>query len=247
MKKKITEDDLKTADSIINSKEKIFLLQYQNIYEKNNTLFKIIEDCVKKNKQVLFLVPKLSEIDNLLSVFPKKIADFGVSVLNNKLYRQKNKFFQEWSDIRFNKKKIIIGTRSALFAPFAELGLIIIDNENELDYKQYDQNPRYHAVDAAKTLVKIIPTKLILTSQSPSLETYYFAKKGKYQNFVQNSFDYKNNIEMIDLGEETKKKNFSYLSEYLLECIYKNLEEKKQVVLFLQEQLPLLFRVHRYC
>lgn len=229
---KLTQHDQQVINEL---KNKNILYQYQDVLQKNKTLIHVIKNHLENNQQVLILVPRLIEIDKLVEQLPQDLQKFGISILNNKVYKTKNRYFQEWSKIRFNKSKIIIGTRSALFASFANLGLIVIDNEAELDYKQYDQNPRYHAIEVAYAISKLIDCKLFLTSLAPSVDSHYHAKSNDYK-LIHQPKQIVPKVNIIDLNNEQKKQSYSLLTPLLLKQIRLTLLADKQIVIFLNRR-----------
>lgn len=202
---------------------------------KTEVYTQIIDDFLLQNKQVLFLVPEIALTTQLVArmrlYFGNKIAVYH-SKFNS------NERVEVWHQIASNSEKaqLIIGARSALFLPFTNLGLVIIDEEHEVNYKQTDPAPRYNARDAAMVLAKLFDAKVLLGSATPSIETYYHAKEKKYA-YISLSERYGDatlpEINIIDLKEAYfKKKMKGHFSEILLEEIAKTLQENKQVILF---------------
>ena len=130
-----------------------------------------------RNKQALFLLPEIAKAkiwqNKLEKIYPEKIC-FWHSDLTPK------KQFESWKKIKKGEIKIIIGSRSAVFAPTTNLGLIIIDEENNESYKSWDQSPRYNAKNVAIKLGEITGARVILGTELPSVESYYLAKEKKY-------------------------------------------------------------------
>jgi primosomal protein N' (replication factor Y) len=149
-----------------------------------------------------------------------------------------NERVEVWNNVLENKPKaqIILGARSSGFLPFSNLGLIVVDEEHETSYKQFEPSPRYNARDAAIVLGHLHTAKVLLGSATPSLESYYNAKQNKY-GFVELTKRFGNiqlpKIELIDIKEKQRKKQMKgHFSDRLLEMINDALEEKEQVILF---------------
>ncbi len=198
-----------------------------------------IQKAIENGEQVLFLLPEIaltSQIVNRLRCF------FGSKV---GVYHSKFNEFEKveiWNAVQ-NKKKgilnqysIILGARSSIFLPFSNLGLIIIDEEHDTSYKQFDPSPRYHARDSALLLAQIYGAKTILGSATPSVESFYQAKQNKYGLHVLNERfgdALLPEIIMVDLKEQQQKKLMkSHYSSVLINHIALALDKKEQVILF---------------
>ena len=202
---------------------------------KTEIYTKIIETYIKEEKQVLFLLPEIALTTQLVSrlrlFFGNKIAVFH-SKYNN------NERIEVWKQVlnHNTKAQIVIGARSALFLPFSNLGLIIVDEEHEQTFKQVDPAPRYHARDAAIVLANSHKAKVLLGSATPSLETYFNAKSNKF-GFVEVKERYGNvkmpEIELVDLKSKYFKKQMSgHFSDTLIDEITDALSLGEQVILF---------------
>lgn len=183
------------------------------------------------------LIPEISLTPQISKRFHDHFNE-KVAVIHSQLTaKQKEK---AWLSIHRGEATIVIGSRSALFAPFKNLGIIMMDEEHDNSYKQ-DQTPRYHATTVAKKMAEICNIPLLLGSATPSLESYYKARRGKYTLLELNTRPVKTHgklpaITVIDLREEIKKKNFSMISETLQEKIAEKLQKKEQVLLFLNRR-----------
>ncbi len=200
---------------------------------KTHVYLKLIQDCVQTNKQVLFLVPETILTTQVLQFFQKY---FGKEVI---LYNSKfnnNERVEIWNSIQTNQSKIIIGTRSAIFLPFKDLGLVIVDEEHEQNHKQSQPAPRFHARDSAIVLAQLFQSKVVLGSATPSMESYYNTQINKF-GLVQLTEKFESvsdpMISLVDLKEKYKRKqmngNFSF---DLIEKINEKLTQKEQVILF---------------
>ena len=202
---------------------------------KTEIYTKLIEEYIATGKQVLYLLPEIALttqlVGRLRAHFGNKVAVFHSKYSNNERV-------EVWNQVLENSEKaqIVIGARSALFLPFQDLGFIIVDEEHEQTYKQVDPAPRYHARDAAIVLANLQKAKVLLGSATPSMETYYNAKSGKY-GFVEIFERYGNvlmpEIELVDLKDKYfRKKMVGHFSDVLIEEITNALALCEQVILF---------------
>ncbi|HSD13977.1 MAG TPA: primosomal protein N' [Flavobacterium sp.] len=202
---------------------------------KTEIYIKLIEEFINQGKQVLYLLPEIALTTQLVS---RLTAYFGnqVAVFHSKY--SNNERIEVWNQVlqHSDKAKIVIGARSALFLPFSDLGLIVIDEEHEQTFKQFDPAPRYHARDAAIVLASQHKAKVLLGSATPSLETYHNVKANKY-GLVELFERYGNvvlpEIHLVDLKDKYKRKKMhGHFSDDLLEAITEVLAKGEQVILF---------------
>ena len=202
---------------------------------KTEVYTKLIQEILDKGQQVLFLLPEIALTTQIIT---RLQAYFGkqISVFHSKY--SMNERVEVWNNVLENKSKaqIILGARSSLFLPFSNLGLIVVDEEHETSYKQFEPNPRYNARDAAIVLAKMHQAKILLGSATPSLESYFNAQQNKY-GFVELNRRFGNvqlpKIELIDIKEKHRKKEMKgHFSDRLLVLIQEALDEKEQVILF---------------
>lgn len=202
---------------------------------KTEIYIRLIEDYIVSGKQVLYLLPEIALTTQLVG---RLTAYFGnqVAVFHSKY--SNNERVEVWKQVLENspKAKIVIGARSALFLPYQELGLIIIDEEHEQTFKQYDPAPRYHARDAAIVLANAHQSKVLLGSATPSLETYFNAVNHKY-GLVELTERFGNvmmpEIELVDLKDKYFRKRMKgHFSDTLLENMAEALALGEQVILF---------------
>lgn len=202
---------------------------------KTEIYFRLIERFISEGKQVLYLLPEIALTTQLVSRlrwhFGEKVTVFHSGYSNNERV-------EAWQHVLQNapKAQIVIGARSALFLPFRNLGLIIVDEEHEATFKQQDPAPRYHARDAAIVLAQHHQAKVVLGSATPSIETRHNAESGKY-GLVELTKRYGNavlpEIELVDLKDKYFRKKMSgHFSDTLLENINETLERGEQVILF---------------
>lgn len=184
-------------------------------------------------KQVLILVPEISLTPQIIEYFEKSLG-IAATVINSKISEGERQL--AWENIWNNKSKLVIGSRSAIFAPFQSLGMIIIDEEHENSYKQ-DKSPRYNIHQLTNKLQEQDPSlKVILGSATPSIETSEELKDSTIilkERFSQTTLP---KVEIIDLRDEFKKHNHSIFSDRLKEEIQNTLAKKEQAILFLNRR-----------
>ena len=205
---------------------------------KTEVYIKLISDTIKEGKQVLYMLPEIALTTQIISRLRKYFGE-EVGVYHSR-YSQ-NERVEVWNNVvgcddTHTKYKIILGPRSSLFLPFDNLGLIIVDEEHDSSYKQYDPGPRYNARDAAIYLATLHDAKVLLGSATPAIESYYNAKSGKY-GFAEITDRYGGvklpKIVVVNLKEEKKRRMMkSHFSSVLLKGIDVALENKHQVILF---------------
>ncbi|MBA6154933.1 primosomal protein N' [Tenacibaculum sp. S7007] len=202
---------------------------------KTEIYVKLIKEVIGEGKQVLFLLPEIALTTQIIMRLQNYFGNF-ISVFHSKY--SMNERVEVWNNVLENKPKaqIILGARSSGFLPFSNLGLIVVDEEHESSYKQFEPSPRYNARDAAVVLGHLHKAKVLLGSATPSLESYYNAKQNKY-GFVELTRRFGNiqlpKIELIDVKEKHRKKEMTgHFSDRLLKMINEALDEKEQVILF---------------
>ena len=211
---------------------KIFLLHGVTGSGKTNVYMKLLEEVINEGKTAIFLVPEISLtpqiIDRLTSYFS------NIAVLHSKLSDSEK--YDEWRKIALGKVNIVVGARSAIFAPLKNIGIIVIDEEHSSTYKQ-ENNPKYNTIDIAKWRARYHNCPLVLGSATPTLESYTRSLKGDYELLELNHrYNGKNPIiEIVDMNEEFKKTN-SYFSSRLIDEINNTLDNNKQVILFLNKR-----------
>ena len=202
---------------------------------KTEIYAKLIDEVLKKGKQVLYLLPEIALTTQLITRLQTYFGD-KISVFHSKY--SLNERVEVWQNVLHKKEKaqLILGARSSVFLPFHDLDLIIVDEEHETSYKQFDPAPRYHARDTAIVLANIHSAKVLLGSATPSIESSYNAQEGKY-GFVELNRRFGGvllpEIELVDIKEGYRKKRMNgHFSERLLLLIHEALAEKEQIILF---------------
>jgi len=214
---------------------KVTLLHGVTSSGKTEVYVKLIEEYINKGQQALYLLPEIALTTQLIA---RLQAYFGekVAVYHSKYNVQER--VEVWNNVLQDlaKAQIVIGARSALFLPFKDLGLVIVDEEHESSFKQYDPAPRYHARDATIVLGKLHGSKILLGSATPSIESLYNVKVGKY-GYAKIERRYGNvlmpDMELVDIKEQSRKKRMKgHFSERLMEEIAETLDNGEQVILF---------------
>ena len=230
---KLQKDVLSKLNKQLKEKD-IILLHGVTSSGKTEIYIKLIEEYLKHGKQVLYLLPEISLTTQIIQKLRNHFAN-KISVYHSRY--SLNERTEVWESISNNKEnsQLVIGARSSVFLPFDDLGLIIVDEEHEVSYKQQEPSPRYNARDSAIYLSKIFKTKIILGSATPSIESTYNARNNKY-GFVEIKERY-GNIEMpfihtIDMKSEPKHEFSSIFSKKLVDEINKAVDKGKQVILF---------------
>ncbi|OLS01706.1 primosomal protein N' [Tissierella creatinophila] len=218
-----------------NSVHREFLVHGITGSGKTEVYLQIVEQMLYKDKDTIILVPEISLTPQTIDRF---VGRFGsnVAVLHSKLSQGER--FDEWRKIKEGKVKIVVGARSAVFAPFKDLGLIIIDEEHESTYKS-SQNPKYQTVEVARKRIEMEDAFLILGTATPSLETYNKALKGEVELLELNKRANQLNLPevvLIDMREELKDGNKSIFSQTLYEEMSNTLNKGKQIILFLNKR-----------
>ena len=212
----------------------VILLEGVTSSGKTEIYIKIIEDYLDKEMQVLYLLPEISLTTQIIQKLKIHFGD-KISVFHSRY--SLNERTEVWENIKKNqnKSRLIVGARSSVFLPFQNLGLIIIDEEHEISYKQQEPSPRYNARDSAIYLSKLNNSKVILGSATPSIESSFNAKNNKY-GYVKLKERFGNiempNIFTIDMKNELKHEYSSIFSLRLVEEIEKTIKDGKQVILF---------------
>ncbi|WP_425075858.1 replication restart helicase PriA [Psychroserpens sp. S379A] len=224
-------------NNIIQSFEKqnITLLHGVTSSGKTELYVKLIETQLSQGNQVLYLLPEIALttqlVERLQNYFGEKVAVFHSKYSSHERV-------EVWNNVLHNSSKaqIILGARSSVLLPFQNLGLVIVDEEHESSYKQFDPAPRYHARDTAIVLASLFKAKTLLGSATPSLESYYNAQQGKY-GLATLKHRYNNvlmpDIELIDIKDKHKRKRMTgHFSDRLILEMQETLKAGHQVILF---------------
>lgn len=226
IKKQFTEKDIVLLHGVTSS-------------GKTEIYIKLIQEALDRGEQVLYLLPEIALTTQLIKRLQKVFGD-KIGVYHSKF--NENERVEVWNKVlSFQQTKsstfqIVMGARSAMFLPFSKLGLIIIDEEHENTFKQYDPSPRYHARDTSIVLAKLHGGKVLLGSATPSVETYWNAQEGKYglvEITKRHGGVMMPEILCADIKEATRKKIMkSHFSPLLMQLMEEAFENKEQVILF---------------
>ena len=256
-KLKLTEEQeiaYKSVEEAIDKEEyKQFLLYGVTGSGKTEVYLQLIEKVLNIGKNAIVLVPEISLTPQMLDRFISRFGKDEIAILHSKLSIGER--HDEWERIREKKARIVIGARSAIFAPIENIGIIIIDEEHDSSYKS-ETNPRYNAKEIAKVLAKENQAPLVLGSATPDMTTFYNATNEdvfgntKIQLLTltkranQSSLP---KVEIIDLKQELANGNRSMLSMELYNSIEENLKQKRQTILFLNRRGYSTFIMCRNC
>ena len=214
---------------------------------KTEIYIRLIEEALKLGKSSIMLVPEISLTPQTVDRFLGRFGEEKIAVLHSKLSLGER--YDQWKKIERGDAKIIIGARSAIFAPAKDLGLIIIDEEHDDSYKS-ETNPRYNAKEIASYIGNNKNIPVLLGSATPDMSTYYKAQKGEIQ-FLELTKRANNSslpdVEIIDLRKELATGNKTMISTKLHSLIEENLENKKQTILFLNRRGFSTFIMCRDC
>ena len=248
---KLTLEQQNAFDQITNKMEikqyEEFLIHGVTGSGKTENYLQLIGKALEQNKTAIVLVPEISLTPQMIDRFISRFNKEEIAVLHSKLSIGER--YDEWNKIKAGNAKIVIGARSAIFAPLENIGVIIIDEEHDSSYKS-EAVPKYDAKEIAKKIAKENNCPLVLGSATPDLNTYYKAKQGNIKLLEltkrANNSDLPT-VQIVDLKAELANGNRSMLSIALHNAIEKNLEEKRQTILFLNRRGFSTFIMCREC
>ncbi|NLJ98337.1 MAG: primosomal protein N' [Tissierellia bacterium] len=250
-KHKLSFEQKYCVDTILNSiknreENKKFLIHGVTGSGKTEIYLQLVEEMIKDDKDTIILVPEISLTPQTIERFVGRFGD-NVAVLHSRLsYGER---FDQWRKIKNGKVKIVVGARSAIFAPFNNLGLIIIDEEHETTYKS-SMNPKYNAIEVAEKRCEQVGAYLVKGSATPSIESYYKSKNGDIKLLkLEKRINNKKlpDVKIVDMRDELNTGNKSIFSRDLYKSIEQNLEEGRQTILFLNRRGYSTFVSCRQC
>jgi primosomal protein N' (replication factor Y) len=225
---------------------KPFLLHGVTGSGKTEIYFEIAADVIRSGRQVLYLVPEIALTPQTLARARARFGD-QVALLHSNMGDGER--YDQWFKIKNGLAHLVLGARSALFAPLDRLGLIIVDEEHETTYKQ-EETPRYHVRRVVEQLAKISDAHVIFGSATPAIETFYHAINGDY-HYIQLGTRYNANplpeVTLVDMREELQKKNKNILSAPLFAALQQTLANREQALLFLNRRGHSTFILCRDC
>ena len=234
VKKKLTIDQESVVKSVINGNDSTYLLYGVTGSGKTEVYMEIIDHYLKLGKTSIVLVPEISLTPQMVNRFRERFGD-KIAALHSAL--SDGEKYDEWRRIYRGEASIVIGARSAIFAPLKNIGVIIIDEEHSDSYKQSDSSPRYNAKDVAILRSKYHKCPVVLGSATPSLETMARAKKGVFKLLeLPNRVNGKSlpKVSIIDMND--RKKNKGNFSLELLNSIRDRLDKNEQIILLLNRR-----------
>ena len=237
----------KIEESIDNNEFRKFLLYGVTGSGKTEIYLQLIEKIIENGKSSIMLVPEISLTPQMINRFVERFGNDIISVLHSKLSIGER--HDSWERIESGEAKIVIGARSAIFAPVQNLGIIIIDEEHDSSYKS-EMAPRYNAKEVAEEIAKYNNIPLLLGSATPDINTFYEAKNGKMELLRLTKRANNSNlpsIQIVDLRQELANGNRTMISIKLYKLIQENLKNKKQTILFLNRRGFSTFIMCRDC
>ncbi|MEI7027202.1 primosomal protein N' [Paenibacillus sp. y28] len=235
------------ADAVDARRAETFLLYGVTGSGKTEVYLQSIQRCLDQGREAIVLVPEISLTPQMVERFKGRFGDL-VAVLHSRLSTGER--FDEWRKIAQGRVKVAIGARSAIFAPFRQLGLIIIDEEHESSYKQ-EESPKYHAREVAVKRAEAYGAAVVLGSATPSLESYFDTRQGGGIRLLRMAARVEGRplpeVYVVDLREELKEGNRSMFSRRLHEGIASRLEREEQMVLLLNRRGHSTFVKCRSC
>ena len=234
-KLKMTKEQKAATASILNDSANKFLIHGVTGSGKTEIYLNIAYELSKQNKQTLILIPEISLTPQTENYF-KKIFKNKTAIIHSNLTATQRT--TQWLKIASGEAVVTIGSRSAIFSPFKNLGAIIIDEEHDLSYKQ-DQSPRYDTRTVAEKIAQLTGTKLILGSATPSVETFHKAQNNEYKLLElpeRIGSTPLPEIKIVDMREELRAGNFGIFSRELHEKLTKILKDRRQAILFLNRR-----------
>lgn len=233
-------------EKIHHDEHDVFLLYGVTGSGKTEVYLQAIASVIEKGKEAIMLVPEISLTPQTVKRFKERFGE-QVAVMHSGL--SVGEKYDEWRKIHRKEVKVVVGARSAVFAPFENLGLVIIDEEHESSYKQ-EETPRYHARDVAIERSKSYGCPVILGSATPTLESFARAKKNVYKLLTLSQRMNKNAlpaVDIVDMREELRTGNRSMFSELLFTKLKDRLEKGEQTVLMLNKRGHSSFVMCRSC
>lgn len=235
-KKVLTKAQQNVVDSVLNDQRHVpFLLFGVTGSGKTEVYMQIIEKVLKKGKTAIILVPEISLTPQMIEQFSNRFGN-QIAALHSAL--SEGEKYDEWRRIARGEANIVIGARSAIFAPLKNIGIIIMDEEHSDSYKQGDKNPRYHARDIAIWRGKYHSCPVLLGSATPSLESMARARKGVYELVtLQERVNGKMlpEVEIIDMNQESKRSSY-HITNTLLKNLNDCIKRGNQAILFLNRR-----------
>ncbi|WP_036728933.1 primosomal protein N' [Peptoniphilus mikwangii] len=232
----LNDEQLKVLNGIFNSNKETDLIYGLTGSGKTEIYLKLAEEVIKAGGQVIVLVPEIGLTPQMIERFMGRFEN-KVSVLHSKLSTGER--YDQWQKIKNGYVDVVVGARSAIFAPFKNLKLVIIDEEHDSSYR-FHNALRYDTLEVAQKRMNILNGKVIIGSATPSIDSYYNALSGKYGLFKLKHRAVLGaklpTVQIVDMRKELLRGNVSIFSEQLRNLIEEKLEKKEQIILFLNRR-----------
>lgn len=232
---RLNEEQRVVVSEIISSENKVHLIHGITGSGKTEVYMELIHNCIKEGKEAIVLIPEIALTYQNVMRFYARFGDL-VAIVNSKLSAGEK--YDQFELAKEGKVKIMIGPRSAIFTPFRNLGLIIIDEEHEGTYKS-ENIPRYHAREVAIYRAKMTDAKVVLGSATPSVDAYYRANQGEielHRLTKRAKAAVLPEVSVVDMREELENGNKTMFSSRLNELIFDRLHKKEQIILFINRR-----------
>lgn len=233
--KELNTEQMKAVNTVLHSGNDKFLIHGVTGSGKTEVYMYLVRAMIDMNKDSIMLVPEISLTPQMVERFKGRFGQ-DIAVFHSRL--SDGERYDEWFRIKEGKVKVAIGARSAIFLPFNNLGLIVIDEEHENSYKS-ESDPKYNVRDIADMICSYNGCKLVLGSATPCIETYYKSSLGKYSLInIKNRADgaLMPHMTLVDMRDELAKNNKSIFSKVLFEALGDRLEKKEQSIIFLNRR-----------
>ncbi|MGE5592170.1 MAG: primosomal protein N' [Betaproteobacteria bacterium] len=247
---RLTEDQARAVSTILAAMEapspRPILLHGVTASGKTEVYMRAIEAALARGRSAIVLVPEIALTPQLAGAFHQRFGG-QVALLHSRLSAGER--YDEWRRAERGEARIVVGARSAVFAPVRDLGLIVVDEEHENSYKQ-EESPRYHAREVARERARAAGCVCVLGSATPSVESFYRAKIGEYDYVAMNTRVEMRplpHVEIVDMRDELAHGNRSVFSRALVRAIRERLARREQVILFLNRRGHSTFVLCREC
>lgn len=249
---KLTEEQKNAINKIIKKnsafgiRNSAFLLYGPASSGKTEVYFESIKKIIGKTGQALILLPEIILTPQARERYGAYFGEQNIVEINSRI--SKGQLYENWKRIKSGEKCIIIGSRMAIFAPFNNLKIIVVDEEQDMSFKQWDMNPRYDARRVAEKLSEIHQSRLVFGSATPRIEDFYLASQEKITLLKISALDQKKkNIEIVDMKKERWAKNFCIISKKLSSEIAWSIKNNFQTILFINRQGSSAFSICQSC
>ncbi len=230
-----TGEQKNAIETVKKAQKGTFLIHGVTGSGKTEVYMQLVEEVIRAGRQAIVLVPEISLTPQITDRFYKRFGSV-VAIMHSALSLGER--YDEYSRIQKGEAKVVVGARSAIFAPVRDAGIIIIDEEHEYSYKS-ETTPKYHAIEIAQMRADAFGCPLILASATPSAESYYRAQCGEY-TLIELTKRYNHNplpaVEIVDMRKELEEGNRTVLSRSLAKGMYENLRSGEQTILFLNRR-----------